>query len=430
MSYWDNIFGTSNEARSISREGVHFFKYDHPTDGFNVDFESDHLAPRKAFRNCGTLRTVVTRNAQAMANGRWYILDGKDMQASDVSARFPRVVQLLDNPNPKQEWAELVSQCEVIRQLFGSVFIYASAPEGMGLDRTNALWALRPDMVAYIDDDTAEIRLRGKKMRVPRETICEVKDTGSEVEPFIDQHGIYGDDDHNTRTHAARFAIKNIIQAEQSIYEINRDRGALGAWVDDSREASARVAMKPYEVKSLLERFREYGINRDRYKQMVINRPMRWQPISMSVRDLMLIEGMAENIKTICNTFDYPMELLVSDSKYSNKEVAKGHYDDAVIPFSLIYAAKLGRLLLGGNAYFVIDFSHVPAMKVAEEQKSKVFYQKTIAVQKLYQDGVISREEARLEMGYEEQIEGETMYNDKSQNNGGTDGGANQEDQE
>lgn len=429
-NYWSNTFGLSAEAKSVAMEGVHFFKYDHPTDGFCINFDDDRLSPMKAFDNCGVLRTVVVRNAQSMANGKWFLLDGPDMQASDVSKRFPKVAKLLIRPNESQEWPEFMIQCEIYRQLFSSVYIYASAPVGFRVDRADALWALTPHEVRLKhNSDMAVISLHGEDIEVPRENLVEVKDSGKVIDPFGRQHhGVLWQNEHKSRVHAARYAIQNIIQAEQAIYEINRDRGALGAWVNEEKDAAGAVAMTDDQTKSLLQKLREaYGIVRNRFKIMVIGRPMKWQPMSMSVRDLMLIEGMDKNTQTICNTFDYPMELLVSESKYSNKEIAKGHYDDAVIPFSLVYASKLSHLLLNDEAYFVVDFSHVPAMKVAEEQKAKVYYQKSIAVQKLYTDGVISREEARLEMGYEEQIEGKTMYKSNNQNNGGIDSGANQE---
>lgn len=429
-NYWSNTFGLSAEAKSISMEGVHFFKYDNQTDGFCIDFSDDRLSPMKAFDNCGVLRTVVGRNAQSMANGRWYILDGVDMQASDVSKRFPKVVKLLNRPNDSQEWQEFIIQCEIYRQLFASAYIYASAPVGFGNDRADALWALTPHEVQFrVNSDMVVITLHGKDLEVPRESLVEIKDSGKVFDSFGHRHhGILWGNEHKSRVHAARYAIHNIIQAEQSIYEINRDRGALGAWVNEEKDAAGSVAMTDSETKSLLQKLREaYGIVRNRFKIMVIGKPMRWQPMSMSVRDLMLIEGMDKNMQTICNTFDYPMDLLVSESKYSNKEVSKGYYDDSVIPFSLIYASKLRHLLLNDEAYFVVDFSCVPAMKVAEEQKAKVYYQKSIAVQKLYTDGVISREEARLEMGYEEQIEGKTMYKTNNQNDGGTNSGAGEE---
>lgn len=426
MGYWANTFGLSDEAKAVSMEGVRFFKYDHPDDGFCIDFTDEHIAPVKAYDTCGVLRAVVSRNGQAMANGKWFILDANDITGSDVSGRFSKVAALLSRPNPSQEWHELIIQCEVYRQLFASAYIYASAPVGFNASRADALWALTPSDVRFKGaGEVAEITLHGQRIEVPRECLVEIKDSGRVT---FGRHGHDRDSARKTRVHAAQFAIKNIIQAEQAIYEINRDRGALGAWVDDVRDVGDRVAMSDKESNSLLERLRSaYGIVRSRFKMMVINRPMKWQPMSMSVKDLMLIEGMDKNMQTLCNVFDYPVDLLVSESKYSNKEIAKGYYDDAVIPFSNIYASKLRHLLLNDEAYFVIDFSHVPAMKVSEEQKTKVYYQKAVAVEKMYKDGVISREEARLELGYEEAIEGKTMYKPNNQNDGGNDSGANQE---
>lgn len=426
MGYWTNTFGLSDEAKAVSMEGVHFFKYNHPDGGFCIDFTDDHIAPAKAYDTCGLLRTVVSRNGQAMANGKWFILDANNITGSDVSGRFPKAAKLLSRPNPSQEWQEFIVQCEVYRQLFAGVYIYASTPVGFNASRADALWVLPPNDVRFKGDgEVAEITLQGQRIEVSQEHLIEIKDSGRVA---LGRHDQGWDSKRKSRVHAAMFSIKNIIQAEQAIYEINRDRGALGAWVDDVRDVGDRVAMSDKDTNSLLERLRgAYGIVRNRFKMMVINRPMKWQPMSMSVKDLMLIEGMDKNMQTLCNVFDYPVDLLVSESKYSNKEIAKGYYDDAVIPFSDIYASKLRHLLLNDEAYFVVDFSHVPAMKVSEEQKTKVYYQKAVAVEKMYKDGVISREEARLELGYEEAIEGKTMYKPNNQNDGGTDSSANQE---
>lgn len=426
MSYWADTFGLSDEAKSVSMEGVHFFRYNHPDGGFCIDFTADHMAPANVYDTCGVLRTVISRNGQAMANGKWFILDANDITGSDVSGRFSKIAELLSRPNPTQEWQEFIIQCEVYRQLFAGVYIYASAPVGFNASRADAMWALAPDDVQYRGSgEVAEITLHGQRIEVPREHLVEIKDSGRVA---LGRHVHNLNSSRKSRVHAARFSIQNIIQAEQAIYEINRDRGALGAWVDDVRDVGDRVAMSDKETNSLLERLRSaYGIVRNRFKMMVIGRPMKWQQMSMNVKDLMLIEGMNKNMQTLCNVFDYPMELLIAESKYSNKEIAKGYYDDAVIPFSQIYASKLRHLLLNDEAYFVVDFSHVPAMKVSEEQKSKVYYQKAVAVEKMYKDGVISREEARLELGYEEAIEGKTMYKPNNQSNGGTDSGANQE---
>jgi hypothetical protein len=405
------------EMRAFTRDYIDVFRHQNPH-LYECDWNSDHLSPIRAFENCSVLRTVISRNAQAMSLGKWWVLNREDLTGDDIIHQHPHIAALIKRPNDHQVWPELIIQCEIYRQLFGRTWIYASTPIGIDNSRATGLWCLPPNAVhiKHEDDNFAVITMMGENIEVPRSRLVEIKDSGKEAIAFNRMHNqgyMWSEEfERKGRIHAARFAINNIMIAEQSMYEINRDRGALGALVDDSNDPGSRTAITPQEENALLEKLRGFfGINRGKHKQMVIRHKMKWIPMSMNVRDLMLIEGMSQSIQTICNAFDYPKEMLVSDARYSNREAAKGFYDESIIPFSLIYAAKFKQLLLPDNAYFVVDFSGVPAMKVAEEQKAKVFMQKTSAVQKLYQDGVISREEARLELGYEESIEGKTMFN-------------------
>jgi phage portal protein BeeE len=340
---------------------------------------------------------------------------------------YPNVAALLAKPNPDQEWSEFIIQSEIYRQIYGHLYFYASTPEGLGTSDAYRLWVLSPDEVTINRDDTVTVTLDEQAITVPAQRVCEIKDSGRFTSPIVGARQNKMLFEHKSRVFSARYAIKNIIQAEEAIYSINRDRGALGLLSIEDKDASGRVPLHPVERDNILRQIRGgYGIGEGKSKIYVTNAAMKWQQMSMSVKELMLLEGMDKNMETLCNVFDYPKDLLVSDSKYSNKQVAKGHYEEAVIPFSQIYASKLGRFLgLAPGDNFVIDFSHVPAMKEAEEQKAKTYYQKATAVVKLYEDGVLSREEVRLEMGYEQEIDGKTMFNDKNQSNGGTDSGAN-----
>ena len=139
--------------------------------------------------------------------------------------------------------------------------------------------------------------------------------------------------------------------------------------------------------------------------------------MTMSVKDLQLIEGMTENIQLVCNAFDYPYELLANTQNvtYANKLEAKRFmYEDSVIPISRIYAEGFKRMLLyGQDAAFVVDFSHLSIFKTAESDKAKTYYQKAVAVREMYTLGIISLQEARLELGYDEKIEGKTIYSEQ-----------------
>ena len=147
--------------------------------------------------------------------------------------------------------------------------------------------------------------------------------------------------------------------------------------------------------------------------------------MTMSVKELQLLEGMTENIQLICNVFDYPYELLANTNNvtYSNKQEAKkSWYEDTIIPMSRIYAEGFTRMLLGlGGDKFVMDFSGLSCLKTAEADWAKTYYQKAVAVRELYTLGVISREEARIALDYNEAIEGKaTMYSTQGMDRGNT----------
>lgn len=425
MSIWSDMFGRG-------KVDAQFFAYvgngtpDRPE--FYIDFDNDHAGSLKAFQDCGVLRTVVSRNAQAIANGKWWIVRGNGITDPDVSGSYPAISELLKRPNPKQEWSEFIIQCEIYRQIFGNLYIYASAPEGFDTGHSEHIWSIPPDRVIFNRNDTVSITLDDRIIIVKSDRICEIKDSGTFSTPTNKKSLRNNLNIHKSRVYSARFAIKNIIQAEEAIYSINHDRGALGLLSMEDKDASGRIPLQSKEREEILRQMQDrYGITGGKSKVILTNAAIKWQQMSMSVRDLMLLEGMDKNMETICNVFDYPKEMLISDAKYSNKQVAKGHYEDAVIPFSQIYASKLGSFFgLRPGDNFVVDFSHVPAMKDAEEQKAKTYYQKATAVVKLYEDGILSREEARLEMGYEQQIDGKNMFNQNDKSNGGTDSGANQ----
>lgn len=372
---------------------------------------NDHLGPMRAYNNCGVLHTVVSRNCQAMGQGIWTIRDYPDTTGEDITDKFKTCLKLFERPNSEQVWGEFIQQCELYRQLYGRVFIYASIPEGMSIEHVTELWVLPfAHRRNCADGWEWEIQFNGHSLRCHCDSIIEIRDSGIECSPM---HKAYKDaylwDYHNSsRYHSARYAIKNIIQAEQAIYEINRDRGAMGILSPETVSSNMVASMTPVEKETLLERLRRaFGISGGKHKFDIANQPMKWTPLTMNVAELMLIEGMDKNLETICNVFDYPKEMLVSDAKYSNKEASKSYYDDSIIPFSKIYASKLQSWLIKDAAYIVVDFSHIAAMKVAEETKARVFAQKAAAVEKMYRLGVLGITEARAELGYGKQIEGQ-----------------------
>lgn len=403
----------------FSMNGCH---YDIPLDGV--------FGQNAAYDRCSTLKTVVNRNARAMANGVWWITDNA---GNDVTEKYFDIAVRLTTPNPIQTFSEFIMQMDVYRQLRGEVFVYFAAPVGSSASAAYSWWVIDPRYVEiettgilYGGENIEDIITRywlnagGQRTELDRSRLLHIKDVNQNLDFCPSDIGGV------TRLYSVQNSVNNLIVAEEALLSMNKDRGALGILSNDTDDAAGHVPMSPEEQNRLQEKFKaRYGLQQGQWKVIITDAKLKWQSMTMSVKELQLLEGMTENIQLICNAFDYPYELLANTNNvtYANKQEAKkSWYEDTIIPMSRIYAEGFTRMLLGlGGDKFVMDFSTLSCLKTAEADRAKTYYQKAVAVRELYTLGIISREEARIELDYNESIEGKaTMYSPQGTDRGNT----------
>lgn len=387
---------------------------------YTIDFNADDYVGR-AYDSCGTLKTVVNRNALAMANGSWWI---SDKDTNDMADRYPDIMQRLAAPNPYQSFQEFIIELEVYRQLYGECYVYFAAAEGKGAQNAYAWWAIAPNRVTITSHRNKLAAERGDitysidgNVSIPEEKMLYIRDVNVDTNlwPAIDRKA--------NRVYSVRNAINNLILAEEALFAINKDRGALGILSNSAEDAAGHIPMTDTEKEDIQSKFANaYGLAAGQWKVIVTDANLKWQPMTMSVKDLQLLEGMQKNEQSICDVFNYPYELL-SDTRgvtYANKrEAEKAMYEDFVIPMSRIYAEAFTRALQLKDAQFMIDFSHLSFMKAADKDKADAFAKNATAVLDLYQRGIISREEARLKLEYDEDIQGQTMFSEAGESGTG-----------
>lgn len=414
MGFLDNIRRRYSGGAAVQSTPIQFFGFDFCGKHYTVDFDGDDY-PHAAYRACGTLKTVINRNALAMSNGSWWI---SDAETNDVTQEFANVAARLAAPNPYQSFQEFVIELEVYRQLYGECYVYFAAADGKSAQDAYAWWPIAPNRVMVrrrtnvyaAEMGDVEYCIDGY-LTVPEDRMLCMRDVNIDLSKWFDNG-------FESRVYSVRNAINNLILAEEAMYSINKDRGALGILSNASEDAAGHVPMSDDEKEELQKRFSQaYGLGESQCKVIVTNANLKWQPITMSVKDLQLLEGMQKNEQIICDVFNYPYELL-SDTRgvtYANKrEAEKAMYEDYVIPMSRIYAEAFTRILKLEGATIVIGFSHLAFMKEAEKDKADAFQKTSNAVIKLYQLGIITREEARLRLDYDEELEGQTMYADSA----------------
>lgn len=384
---------------------------------FTINLDS-YSGIDEAYYKCSPLSTVIGRNAMAMANAKWWITDKKD---NDKSDKYKNISKLLKNPNPLQSWSELVIQMHTYLQCYGHVFLFAPVPNGYSIQEASAIWVIKPSYIdieeskkLYFQSEIDDIILKyylnigGTRTELPNNQVLHIKDSYQNLN--FSPTDLKG----KSRIIGLEDAIKNIIQANEAIYSLNKDRGAQGILANTGTDAIGPVAITEEEKKSIQDQYlSKYGLRRNQSKVIITEAALKWQQMSFNVKDLMLFEGKKENVQEICDVFMYPFELLGNTQgvTYANKKEAKSwHYNDNIIPMSILYSQKLSGFFELDKDHIYADFSHIEVLKESETEKADALGKKISALTKAYHDKVISLEEYRLAIDYDENINGNTMY--------------------
>jgi phage portal protein BeeE len=370
---------------------------------------------RKAYGKCSPVATIVNRLASSMANGKWWIVDENN---NDASGRNSSISELIRNPNPFQTTVEFIKQMDLYRSLYGVTYIYATVPEGFAVEDAACLWPVNPERVEvvygnmnpYFAKDVNDvidryiITVGSERISVsPAHILC-VRDSSPDL----------FDNACPTRLAGLEYEIKNICQAQEAIYSLNKDRGAQGIITNKTRDAGGSVPLLDDEKKEIHDEYRrKYGLSCSQAKIIISNADLGWQQMTFNVRDLMLFEGIKQNIESIADAFNYPFELLANQkgTTFANRaEAIKYLYQDNIIPAANMYAERFTRFFGLHDAKIDIDFSHVEYLREAEKERAEAMLKLNQALQIPYRLNVITREEYRKLLDLDEQPEGEIYY--------------------
>lgn len=390
--------------------------------GFEVDLNS-YNGIDEAYRRCSPLSTIIGRNAMAMANGKWWITDKKD---NDKSDKYKQISKLLKNPNPLQSWTEFQLQLDTYRQLDGEVFVLASVPVGSTIQESSALWVVRRKYIEieltgklFLQNDIDGIvkkyylLIDSDRIEINKDDILHIKDTHQNLNfSPLDIRG-------RSRIQGLGDCIRNIVQANEAIYAINKDRGAFGILSNVSKDAIGSIPLTKEEKDRIDKEYLSgYGLSRRQKKIMLTDASLSWQSMSFNVKDLMLFEGIKSNIQQLADALMYPYNLLSggSETSFNNQDNSeKRLYQDNIIPVSNIYSEKFTEFFQLDRDRIYIDFSHIEVLKESEKERADTLLKMSTALDKLYKSGIISREEFRLAIDYDEEISGTTMYQNGNQ---------------
>lgn len=331
-----------------------------------------HQSSLNAYELCPPVNAIVNRKAQAYVNGKTWVLNSRGKEATGAVADKLRT--LLEKPNPLQGWEEFEAQGYIYQQLFGYNILLPIKPVGFkeNIDAT-ALWNIPPSMVdieetnkLFYQSDTKGIikqivlNYKGTRTTIRVEDIYIMKDFTPRFDTMVFPQ---------SRICALEYPINNIIGAYESRNVLINNRGPGGIFSQDPGSGNfGAMPITEDEKEKLQEDFRRYGLKRPQWQFILTTASIKFQSTGISTKDLMLFEEIESDTMAICDSYNYPYQLMSSASgtTFSNlKEGKQLLYTDAIIPEAIALYRQWNQIFDTGKYNLTLDkdFSHIPVLQ-------------------------------------------------------------------
>lgn len=176
--------------------------------------------------------------------------------------------------------------------------------------------------------------------------------------------------------------------------------GPKGILYGDDTSDVGNAALTPKEADNIMAKFkRKFGIVNKLYEIMVTNKKVGWINIGSKTQDLMLHEEGTACLNEISNTIGLQPDLFSQGATFDNKESAKkAAYQDLIIPDSELIAKTLTDAICPEGVFIKIDFSHVSCLQEDKAKNAQSLSSAASAISNLVDGGLITPDEARIEL--------------------------------
>lgn len=401
-----NFFGYNNPAKAVIKEGSTFF---FPF-SFTKNVKETHTPQGQinAYNVCAPLNAVINRKARAFTNGKWFILDKQGKEAQGKVAENLR--KLIKKPNPLQTWNQLMTQAKVYEQIFEEVFFLTITPAGFDKKEVATIWVV-PNWIinakttgnlyqqSFIEDIVTHFELNygGKITRIEIDSIIHIKGSNQNNEDQIRAM---------SRLVSLEDPISNIVAAYEARNVLITRKGAIGILSNVSRDVAGTIPVDATEKAEVQDEFKKYGLSKSQSQVIITNANLRWQSMTFPTKELMLFEEIEDDVRQICDTYDYPMYLLgfKAGTTFSNMgEAKKSLYQDAIIPEAEGWAEAFNNYfeLEAAGLEMKVFYDHLEIFQQSEKDKADALLAKVNANMPLLEKNIITLNQFLTALDYE-----------------------------
>lgn len=372
-------------------------------DIYQTDFDmSSPSGKALALRVVQPFAMVVDRCGSMMRNGKFYVVDKNDNE----KPRYKDIENLLARPNVIQSGKAFLKQVEIYLKAFGFCPIFALRATKKDLPKVMVV--IPPEL--FHVEGKGNIFRENSKDEIINKVYIQWGDSKLELfeEDYIliydsianyptkegDEISFYSPVD--TLSPHTRNYMSQIIGRGNLIV----NGGPKGILYGDDTSDTGNAALTPKEADSLMDRFkRKFGIVNKLYEVMVTNKKVGWINVGSNTQDLMLHEEGQACLNEIANTIGLQPDLFSQGATFDNKEAAKkAAYQDLIIPDSELICQALTESICPEGVFIKLDFSHVSCLQEDKAKNAQSLSSAAAAVSGLVNLGLLTIDEARIEL--------------------------------
>ena len=397
-------FATTDEARAYLSGLISTF-----SDNFTVNSPTHALY---AYRTISQLDTVIGTIADSLVNAN-KVLYKTDKQGKKVAIKQDEkkpellaIYNLLEKPHFLQSESEYWKTLAINYLLYGITHTFKTYSIGYGYQSMLCLPTV--DVIAKVKEKVNYLSAKNLKQIIQCYEINQ-GEGGTITEKNINKFWTLQRESLTVQNNGYIIpenplsAIEKTLGTLKVIADIKNEllgnHGAIGIINPDGKDSDGETqTLLPQEKTELQESYKDYGIQKGKYKLLITNTNVKFTAISLPIADLLLNEFEEKAEKTLAAKFGVPVNIFGQQSKYENQEVGqKTMYENTSIPLGKIISTSFnsgfGLKELGAELEF--DFSHISFLqkdKKQEAEKNKIEVEYILDINASVATGAISRD--------------------------------------
>lgn len=330
------------------------------------------------------LQAVVLRYADMVASANPIIVD-KDGNRMNING--DNIFRLIDRPNAMQSWGKMMKMIAINQCVTNNVLIYA--PNGsfgklqlMPLAFNNV--KIVPTGKNLVSVDLASFI---EKFQIPTSRINEFKDFMPDEVIYISEVDGINLFDSRSKLDALKMPLSNLKKQYEKRNVLLINMFSLGILSSNNTDGISSLPISESDVNKIRKDIKM----RNEGEVIITDKPLKFDPMTFPVKDLMLFEEMTADKLAIIDAFGLNQHMFGQGeggkgSTFSNVEMGERQaYNSTIIPATeILYDELTKQMKLDQQGmYLVPDFSHISVLKQDETRSADALLKRASAVEKI-----------------------------------------------